>query len=172
MPGSGDQSMSMKLNPDGTTTTTTTSRNPDGTVTVTSHLDRGANPPQPPSALPPASGAPAQQSMGMHLNPDGTTTTTTEVKNPDGTVTVTAKLDPAPVQEGGRPQQIDQPPSNPQRIDPPSGDPQPAPTPLAPSPATPEGLTITQSDGSVDVHRPDGTKIHVEADGSTWHPLP
>lgn len=34
------------------------------------------------------------------------------------------------------------------------------------------GYTVSHPDGTVDVHRPDGTAIHVEADGSTWHPLP
>jgi hypothetical protein len=34
------------------------------------------------------------------------------------------------------------------------------------------GYTVSHPDGTVDVHRPDGTAIHVEKDGSTWHPLP
>jgi hypothetical protein len=34
------------------------------------------------------------------------------------------------------------------------------------------GYTISYPNGTVNVHRPDGTAIHVEADGSTWDPIP
>ena len=58
--------------------------------------------------------------------------------------------------------------------DDPSGD-APAPPPLkhpVKNFTSDGGYTISYPNGTVDVHRPDGSAIHVEADGSTWHPIP